>query len=401
MSSLKFVDKIVDKISRPPRHKKPELEQRRKSWLPSTLILDAGSLFRDRKAIAETLSIPLPEGRQVPNAIFARKFSLIGSGESLPPYLPINQMPTAESKATDTIVEAAESGLLEMTTMWSFRGPFTPQLGFDGGLDYQWGFPEPSITIRPFDLEFPLLTTPRFQSGLKVKGADQGRMETNSPYQRSLSKRQGTVFGPDSPPGLELDSAPLNTEYTDVPFSAFIGITNENQKPFEKEVTGLPLPNSPPYTPTTSCKSMTSKANGRDGVDTERQEGRYRGPELFGNIEFTIQPDTPDPETPASNRKTTVIERSGNCENSVSQKSGDWLVQEDKPSQKLGLQNYTAGFSRPFDRLESVNDREGKHDRHTSTLHQARLDKTDLSRVPEPTTFFYHVACSRIPERLL
>lgn len=40
-------------------------------------------------------------------------------------------MPIAESKATEMVAEAAGSG-------GHFRGPFTPQLGYDGGLDYRW-----------------------------------------------------------------------------------------------------------------------------------------------------------------------------------------------------------------------------------------------------------------------
>ncbi|OTB01594.1 hypothetical protein M426DRAFT_45538, partial [Hypoxylon sp. CI-4A] len=108
-----------------------EQQQQRRSWTP-------GARMFDRRHNTNATLVPLPEGCQVPNAVFARKFLLLDKSDSLPPSLCSRQMPTAESKATDSIIEAANQGLLNNAPTWSFRGPFTPQLGFDGGLDYQW-----------------------------------------------------------------------------------------------------------------------------------------------------------------------------------------------------------------------------------------------------------------------
>lgn len=123
-------------------------DQARRSWFH-----EAGSLFRDRTLEADSIAVPLPDGCNIPNAIFARKYQLVDMGDTLPHDLHTNQMPTAEFKATNIIVEAAHAGLLDDSSQWLFRGPFTPQLGFDGGLDYQWGLREPSITIRRFDVD--------------------------------------------------------------------------------------------------------------------------------------------------------------------------------------------------------------------------------------------------------
>lgn len=115
--------------------KRPAREERSRSWLPT---MEPGSRFADWRRGSMPGAVALPNGGQVPNAIFARKYLLVEEGKILPTHLPISQMPVAESKATDTIVQAAELGLFGEEPAWSFRGPFTPQLGYDGGLDYQW-----------------------------------------------------------------------------------------------------------------------------------------------------------------------------------------------------------------------------------------------------------------------
>ncbi|KAI1636773.1 hypothetical protein F4809DRAFT_662097 [Biscogniauxia mediterranea] len=188
LSRIGIIDKIVDKLGK--SKKQPETEQRRRSWMPSSLIFETGSLFKEKRAVSDHLSIPLPGGCQIPNAIFARKFLLVGDGDVLPPYLPTNEMPTAESKATDTIVEAAASGLLDEDSAWSFRGPFTPQLGYDGGLDYRWGFCEPNVTVRRFDVETPVLETPEFRPDPRATGADTRESEWNAVYRRQPPKRE-------------------------------------------------------------------------------------------------------------------------------------------------------------------------------------------------------------------
>lgn len=110
-------------------------EERRHSWLPK---MESGPRFTEWRRDSVPGAVSLPNGGRVPNAIFARKYLLVEEGEILPTHLPISQMPVAESKATDTITHAAELGLFGEEPVWSFRGPFTPQLGYDGGLDYQW-----------------------------------------------------------------------------------------------------------------------------------------------------------------------------------------------------------------------------------------------------------------------
>lgn len=125
-------------------------DQRRYSWFH-----EMSSLSTDMRPAADPISTPLPNDCKIPNAIFARKYHLAEIGNNLPSNIHISQMPTAESKATDAIIEAANAGLLDKPSHWSFRGPFTPQLGFDGGLDYQWGLREPTITVRRFDIDAP------------------------------------------------------------------------------------------------------------------------------------------------------------------------------------------------------------------------------------------------------
>ncbi|KAI0595798.1 hypothetical protein F4775DRAFT_594925 [Biscogniauxia sp. FL1348] len=191
LSRISIIDKIAEKLG---KHKKqPETEQRRRSWMPSSLIFETGSLSKEKRAGSDDLSIPLPRGRQIPNAMFARKFLLVDDGDTLPPYLSTNEMPTAESKAIDTIVEAAASGLLDGDSSWSFRGPFTPQLGYDGGLDYRWGFCEPNITVRRFDVETPVPETPKFRPDPRATGADIRESEGGSVYCRQPSKRGDTI----------------------------------------------------------------------------------------------------------------------------------------------------------------------------------------------------------------
>lgn len=66
---------------------------------------------------------------KIPNAIFARKFRKIKSS-NLP--LTIRERPIAEDKAINMAVDRSSNGVRK------FRGPFTPQLWFDSGLDFKW-----------------------------------------------------------------------------------------------------------------------------------------------------------------------------------------------------------------------------------------------------------------------
>ncbi|KAI1433060.1 hypothetical protein GGR50DRAFT_670707 [Xylaria sp. CBS 124048] len=154
------------------------VEQRRRSWMTNSFSCDSNLPFKDKRNQCDIPSVPLPNGCQIPNAIFARKFRIVNHDEVLPPHLSISQMPTAESKATETIVEAASAGLLCQASSWLFRGPFTPQLGFDGGLDYQWNAQMPDITVRRFDLEAPMTEAPQFDQDYIFDGLTGVRVHT-------------------------------------------------------------------------------------------------------------------------------------------------------------------------------------------------------------------------------
>lgn len=167
-----------------------EGDQRRRSWLHG-----ASSIFKDKQPDANFFSTPLPDGCKIPNAIFARKHQLVEVGDSLSPELHISQMPIAEYKATNTIVEAASSGWLDKPSQWSFRGPFTPQLGFDSGLDYQWGHREPTITVRRFDIDCPPESDGEILRPSVYRESCQRKYKSSPVHQRSSAKRKGIVFG--------------------------------------------------------------------------------------------------------------------------------------------------------------------------------------------------------------
>ncbi|KAI8624587.1 hypothetical protein F5Y19DRAFT_480466 [Xylariaceae sp. FL1651] len=290
LSSISIIEKIVDKLN---RHKKePEADQRRRSWIPGSFILDAGSLFRDKPANYGTVCVPFPDGCQIPNAIFARKFLLISNGENLPSHLPISQMPTAESKATETIIEAATTGLLNQAPPWLFRGPFTPQLGFDGGLDYQWIPQGTSMNFRRFDLEALLPETPKFDLNCSLKEVRLLKPENQITSQQSSSKRRGRVFDLDSTADVKSYVSKCPSPGETSPCAI-----RENRLPKH-------LPISPPYTPDKSTKTA-----GTGQGTIKEHELRRRDAHLFENIEFAVQVEPPNSCTPVTNRKTTVIER--------------------------------------------------------------------------------------------
>ncbi|KAK8862654.1 hypothetical protein PGQ11_008889, partial [Apiospora arundinis] len=136
-----LLNRLVVKFAR--KRKDHIQEERRRSWLPSALAVDW-------RGTHTSTPIPLPEGCDVPHAIFARKNLLVDEDETLPSFPCVSQMPVAESKATDSAIEAAQSGLVGDTHSLRFRGPFTPQLGYDGGLDYHWTFRRHSLdSLRP------------------------------------------------------------------------------------------------------------------------------------------------------------------------------------------------------------------------------------------------------------
>ncbi|KAI1499429.1 hypothetical protein F5X99DRAFT_430699 [Biscogniauxia marginata] len=278
LSSISIINEVADKLSK--RKKEPETKQRRRSWIPSSLIFETGSLFKDKRSGPDTLSIPLPDGCQIPNAIFARKFLLVDDGDVLPPYLPISQMPTAESKAANAVIEAAASGLLEGEHPWSFRGPFTPQLGFDGGLDYRWGLFEPTITVRRFDVDTPVPETLDFCSD--------NRAENNSINRRQPPKRDGTTFSVESV--IETERNGLTHSVACKPKGTSVQRDDRNEVKLQER--------------SASFVQMTP-----DQRFMERHGFRQRNPLLFENIEFAIPKSSVDIITPTAHRKTTVIER--------------------------------------------------------------------------------------------
>lgn len=159
-------------------------------------------MFKDWREISGNASVPLPDGCHVPHAIFARKYQLVSQSDSLSSYLPISQMPIAESKATETLVEAASSGHLHNESAWHFRGPFTPQLGYDGGLDFRWTLCEPTLEARTFDSDmiedeegFQRNEAPRSES---LCGNTKGRTPSPTVNLNARAKRRGFHFGLDT-----------------------------------------------------------------------------------------------------------------------------------------------------------------------------------------------------------
>ncbi|KAI1269683.1 hypothetical protein F5Y18DRAFT_106956 [Xylariaceae sp. FL1019] len=234
LSSISIIEKITDKMSR--QKKEPKTEQKRRSWMPSPFTFETGTLFKDRRSIHDTDSVPFPEGMEIPNAIFARKFLLVDQSENLPSALSIPQMPTAESKATDTVIQAAATGLIYQAPPWLFRGPFTPQLGFDGGLDFDWTLQDAEVTMRRFDLDTftPEIseTSPNHAAKIPVPVKSEERnMRPQSP-----SKRGGRVFETQ-------DAGKLNAHRSDC-----LTLNGQNQHTMETYSTPDP-PILPPYTP--------------------------------------------------------------------------------------------------------------------------------------------------------
>ncbi|KAI8955246.1 hypothetical protein F4801DRAFT_587064 [Xylaria longipes] len=300
LSSIGIIEKFVEKLGK--QKKEAEIEQRRRSWMPNSLIFDSNSLFKDKRAHCGIVSVPWPEGYQIPNAIFARKFLIVDTGETLPSHLPISQMPTAESKATETIVEAATTGLLNQASSWLFRGPFTPQLGFDGGLDYQWNPQDAGITVRRFDLEAPLSDTSHFSLDRSSRGAQLPGYDSHIQSHQSSSKRRGRVF--DFECATEAKACASTRKRLDE-----ASLSRVRDKTLAQH-----LPISPPYTSNKSVRpgNRTTDISGESAM--ERREKQHQNAQLFNNIEFTVQAEPHNACTSMTNRQTTIIERPGQGE---------------------------------------------------------------------------------------
>ncbi|KAI0802313.1 hypothetical protein GGR55DRAFT_692271 [Xylaria sp. FL0064] len=297
LSSISIIERFVEKLGKQKRE--PEIEQRRRSWIPNSFVFDSGSLFKGRRSQCGRISVPWPEGFQIPNAIFARKFLLVDNGESLPSHLPISQMPTAESKATETIVEAATTGLLNRTSSWLFRGPFTPQLGFDGGLDYQWNPQDSSITMRRFDLEAPMPDTSRIEPAYSQKDAQFLRCNARVKSEQLSSKRKGKVFDFES--AAEVKACSSRHDSLDHTSSC---AARENRM---QEYLPMYLHHS--HESKRLATSVGESSDSLRGFTLERHDRHHRNAPLFDNIEFTIQNEPHNLCSPVTNRQTTVVER--------------------------------------------------------------------------------------------
>ncbi|KAI0422275.1 hypothetical protein F5X98DRAFT_325492 [Xylaria grammica] len=296
LSSISIIEKFVEKLGK--QKKELEIEQRRRSWIPNSLMFDSGSLFKDKRAHCGIVSVPWPEGCQIPNAIFARKFLIVDHGETLPPHLPISQMPTAECKATETIVKAATTGLLNQASSWLFRGPFTPQLGFDGGLDYHWSPQDPAVVARTYDWEAPLQGTPYFDPNHSPRGTRLLAYDAPLQSHQLSSKRRGGVFNLESTAEMQGRA------------SRYDGLNNTSSSEMRKKgLEGCGPIFSSSYAPNKSSKSIDETSDILRKFTLQRHEQGSQNAQLFDNIEFTTQAGSHNACSPVTNRQTTVIER--------------------------------------------------------------------------------------------
>lgn len=302
-----FLEKLIGRIRM--HTQKPEVAQRRRSWMPVTLMFETTASFRDKQTGSDVPAVPLPNGCQIPNAIFARKYLLVENGDSLPACLSLRQMPTAESKATDTIVEAATNGLLENAPSWSFRGPFTPQLGFDGGLDYQWSLRDPTITFSRFDLDDSTQDVTDLCLDNAVKEYTRGTTANDMTPRRTSTKRQGIIFNLDTLIDSDGYGTRLLANYTtsNIPTSSALDTTIP--RGLVKEVPSQP---DEPWAQSSRHTSTPLASNQAELSTIERygRSSRRRDRSLFGNVEFTVPAEDCHRGAPISNRKTTVVELS-------------------------------------------------------------------------------------------
>ncbi|KAM0814997.1 hypothetical protein AB5N19_00790 [Seiridium cardinale] len=228
--------------------------------LPTTLF-DSSSSPPDEGAISSSTTVPLPSGCQVPNAIFARKHLLVDGDHSFPSHLSVSFMPIAESKATETMQEAADSDQ-------HFRGPFTPQLGYDGGLDYRWTIGNPSATAQ--DNEWNQASRRRSTSPDQTEEIS-GPTDVDT-YSRV--KRRGFHLGYNS--ALDWLSS-----CQQLPSTSTLSHTNVNTNP-------------------------TSASHG-SAHSAQKTRRRWRNPLHLENVHF-VMPDTVESHNPSSNRKTTFVQ---------------------------------------------------------------------------------------------
>ncbi|KAK8130434.1 hypothetical protein PG999_002814 [Apiospora kogelbergensis] len=290
-SRSSLLNRIVVKFSG--KRKDHVQEERRRSWLPSALV-------GDWRATHTTTPIPLPEGCDVPHAIFARKNLLVDEEETLPSFPAVSQMPVAESKATDAAIEAAQSGLVGDTHLWKFRGPFTPQLGYDGGLDYHWAFRRHSLdSLRPSTRD------PRFKElddgrGHKPRVASDSTTTRHGAHSLVGVKRRGSHFGLDGV--LEwLASSEQVSAANASPTSTCSRLEHA------EEETSMP-PRNPP--PPLSQRPLNERLRLTDRELAKPSSNLPVISPLFENIAFVMSGNRSEKHDPSSNRKAAIIQLS-------------------------------------------------------------------------------------------
>lgn len=108
-------------------------ERVRQNYFPSINAIN--NIVTLREFLENSLSIP---PTKIPNSIFARKHHLIEADAPLRNQDLLYMMPTAEDRVK---WEAARQIYFKdklSETHSDFRGALTPQLWYDGGLDYSW-----------------------------------------------------------------------------------------------------------------------------------------------------------------------------------------------------------------------------------------------------------------------
>lgn len=252
-SRSSLLNRIVGKSA---KDKREQGEQRRRSWLSSTFF-ESKPDSQEGVGISGQDLVPLPDGCQVPHAIFARKHLLVDMEKSLPSHPPINIMPIAESKAIETLADLK-------TRKHDFRGPFTPQLGFDGGRDYRW-------TVSHCDVTTPERRQP---AGRRPDGSSArpkvDPFEEPESVSHTRAKRRGFHMGYNN--ALDWLSGPSRTTQT-------------------RSDTRDASPTMPQGSPS---------SNGRN-------RHRWRNSLRLDNVQFVV-PTSAGDRTPPSNRKTTVVQ---------------------------------------------------------------------------------------------
>lgn len=82
---------------------------------------------------ASAYDLPIESERKIPNAAFARKHAIYEETRAIPPY--IRELPIAEARLASKVKKNVAK---ETRHSWARKGPLTPQLWYDSGLDYRW-----------------------------------------------------------------------------------------------------------------------------------------------------------------------------------------------------------------------------------------------------------------------